>query len=178
MSRIHLVTKWAAILRGFTIAAMVVLPVTIIGGLLATPLLTVALDTVAGNVVVSPDITRAQLITVVALNLISPVILFLTLNEMRQLFGAYAEGQVLTESSARLIQRIGQGFVALAVVPFFVKPVQSVLLTLANPSGERSFAIGIESDMIFFALSGGLIVVIGWAMREASDVAAENKSFI
>ena len=97
---------------------------------------------------------------------------------MRKLFGAYVKGHVLTEASARLIQRIGQGFLALAIVPFVLRPVQSVLMTLANPPGERSITIGLDSDMIFFALSGGLIVVIGWAMREAADVAAENKSFV
>jgi len=178
MSKLVHVAKWAAVLRGITIGAMVVLPVTIISGLITTPLVPEALNSGLGDITVSPNATRAQLITVVALNLISPLILFLTLNEMRKLFGAYVDGQVLTEASARLIQSIGQGFLALAAVPFFIKPVQSVLLTLANPPGERSLAVGLDSDMIFFALSGGLIVVIGWAMREASDVAAENKSFV
>jgi len=172
------VSKWAAILRGVTIAAMIVLPVTVLGGLFNTPLVPAALNGTLDGVAVSPDATSGQLITVVALNLISPLILLLTLNEMRKLFGAYVEGHVLTENSARLIQRIGQGFLALAVVPFVLRPIQTVLLTLANPPGERSLAIGLDSDMIFFALSGGLIMVIGWAMREASDVAAENKSFV
>ncbi len=178
MSQLNRVSKWAAVLRGITIAAMVVLPITIIGGLFNTPLVPQALNGALEGVAVSPDATRGQLIAVVALNLISPLILLLTLNEMRKLFGAYIAGQVLTESSARLIQRIGQGFLALAIVPFILRPIQSVLLTLANPPGERSLAVGLDSDMIFFALSGGLIMVIGWAMREASDVASENRSFV
>ncbi|MEJ8561837.1 DUF2975 domain-containing protein [Yoonia sp. GPGPB17] len=178
MSKLNQVSKWAAVLRGITIGAMVVLPVTITGGLLNTPLVPEALNGALNGVTASPDATRGQMMTVVALNLISPLILFLTLNEMRKLFGAYVKGHVLTEASARLIQRIGQGFLALAIVPFVLRPVQSALMTLANPPGERSIAIGLDNDMIFFALSGGLIVVIGWAMREASDVAAENKSFV
>lgn len=178
MTKLDRVSKWAAILRGITIGAMVVLPVTIIGGLFNTPLVPEALSSALNGAVVSSDATRGQLITVVALNLIAPLILLLTLNEMRKLFGAYVEGEVLTESCAHRIQRIGQGFLALAVVPFILRPIQTVLLTLANPPGERSLAIGLDSDMIFFALSGGLIMVIGWAMREASDVAAENKSFV
>lgn len=178
MSKLDQVSKWAAVLRGVTIGAMVVLPITITGGLLTTPLVPETLNSALGDVAVSPNATRAQLISVIVLNLISPVILFLTLNEMRKLFGAYVQGQVLTQASARLIQRVGQGFLALAIVPFLIKPVQSVLLTLANPPGERSLAVGLDSDMIFFAISGGLIMVIGWAMREASDIATENKSFV
>lgn len=178
MSQLTRVSKWAAVLRGITIAAMVVLPVTIIGGLFNTPLVPEALNGTLDGVAVSPDATPGQLATVVALNLISPIILLLTLNEMRKLFGAYVDGQVLTESSAQMIQRIGQGFLALAIVPFVLRPIQTVLLTLANPPGERSLAVGLDSDMIFFALSGGLIMVIGWAMREASEAAAENKSFV
>jgi len=178
MSGLSHVTKWAAILRGITIGAMIVLPIAILGGLITTPLLPEALNIALGDITVSPDATRTQLISVVALNLISPLILFLTLNEMRKLFSAYVDGQVLTEASARLILKVGQGFLALAIVPFVIKPMQSVLLTLANPPGERSLAIGLDSDMMFFALSGGLLIVIGWAMREASDVASEYKSFV
>lgn len=175
MSKLHDVSKLAGILRGVTIAAMIVLPVTITGGLLTTPLVPEALS---GDFLVSPDATRAQLITAVVLNLLSPVILIWTLNEMRKLFGAYVEGNILTDHCARLIQRIGQGFLALSIVPFVLRPIQSGLLTLANPPGQRSIAIGLDSDMIFFALSGGLIIVIGWAMREASAVATENRSFV
>lgn len=178
MSKLSHVSRWAAILRGFTIAAMIVLPVAITGELLNTPLVPEALSGSLNGITASPDATRGQMFTAVALTLISPFILLLTLNEMRKLFSEYIKGHVLTEASARLIQRIGQGFLALAIVPFVLRPVQAILMTLANPPGERSLAIGLDSDMIFFALSGGLIVVIGWAMREASDIVAENKSFV
>ncbi len=175
MSRIHNVSKLAGILRGVTIAAMIVLPITITGGLLTTPLLPEALS---GDFTVSPDATRGQLIAAVILNLSNPLILLWTLNEMRKLFGSYVKGEILTDHCARLIQRIGKGFLALAIVPFILRPIQVVLLTMANPPGERSISIGLSSEMLFFALSGGLIIVIGWAMQAASDVASENRSFV
>lgn len=174
MPKLYHVSRWARILRGVTITAMVALPITITVGLLNTSFMP---DPING-ITASPEATRGQIITIVALNLISAIILLLTLNEMRKLFGEYVKGHILTEASARFIQRIGTGFLALAIVPFVLRPVQTLLMTLANPPGERGIAIGLDSDMIFFALSGGLIVVIGWAMREASDVAAENKSFV
>ncbi len=169
------VTKLAGVLRGLTIAAMIVLPVTVIGGLIAMPLVP---EMFSGDFTVSPDATSAQLTAAVALNLFSPLILIWTLNEMRKLFESYSKGEILTDHCALLIQRIGQGFLALAIVPFVLRPIQSVILTWANPQGGRSLAIGLNSDMIFFALSGGLIVVIGWAMRDASFAASENRSFV
>ena len=178
MAQLHNVSKWARIMRGLTVAAMAALPLAILGGLLTTPLELSAVRDAFADAPLSAEATRGQLIAVVALNLISPLILILTLNEMRKFFAAYAAGGVLTNANARLIQRIGQGFLALAIAPFILRPIQTVLLTLANPPGQRSIAITVDSDMLFFALAGGLIIVIGWAMREASDVAAENKSFV
>lgn len=175
MSKLHDVSKLAGVLRGITIAAMITLPITIIGGLLATPLIPEAMN---GDFTVSPDATQAQLIAATVLNLLSPLILIWILNEMRKLFSNYAAGNILTDQCAHLIQRIGQGFLALAIVPLVLRPIQSVLLTLANPPGQRSLAIGLNRDMIFFALAGGLVVIIGWAMREASDAASENRSFV
>ncbi len=175
MSKLDDVSRLAGFLRGVTIAAMVVVPLAIVGGMLSLPLTPEVLSV---NIDASPDATRTQLMLAAGLSLLRPLILLWTLNEMRKLFDAYVSRDVLTDHAARLIQRIGQGFVAMAVVPFLVRPVQSVLLTIANPPGARSLAIGLDSEMIFFALSGGLIIVIGWAMREASAAAAENRAIV
>ena len=163
---------WANVLRGLTIATMVVLPVFIIFGLFATLTGGAALPALQGE---APQMNR---LFAALIGLLSPAILLWTLNEMRQLFTAFMHGDVLTDASAALIRRIGQGFLALAVAPILIGPAQSLLLSLANPPGQRSIALSIESDMVFFALSGGLIIVIGWAMREASAVAAENRAFV
>ncbi len=175
MSELHRVSKLARILEWLTVTGMVLLPLAIIIAVAAGPLTP---QTINVDFAVSPDATATQILIAFGLGMINPLILLLTLNEMRKLFGAYRTGEILTDHCARLIQRIGQGFVALAIATFLLRPIQMVLLTMANPPGERSVAIGLNSEMIFFALSGGLIIVIGWAMREASNVASENRSFV
>lgn len=175
MQNLNRVVKLAGVLGWATVAVMVVLPVGLGVALVTTPLTP---EHWYIDLPVSPDATRTQLATALILGLIAPLILLLTLNEMRKLFAAYRQGEVLTDHCARLIQRIGQGFLTLAIVSFVVYPIQSVLLSFANPPGDRSLMIGLDNEMVFFALSGGLMIVIGWAMREASDVAAENRSFI
>ena len=175
MSKLHQLSKLADVLRWLTVAVMFLLPLAIAFSLFTQPMTPVL---VASGLAVSASVTQAQMLLTLAVGLISPIILLLTLNEMRKLFVAYSRGEVLTDHCATLIQRIGQGFLALAFTSFFARPIQTLLLTMSNPAGERSIAVGLSSEMVFFALSGGLIIVIGWAMREASDVASENRSFI
>lgn len=161
MSDTKPLTRWAALFSRLTTAAIIILPIVVIYG-----------------AVLARDGAGPYGALALSVGLITPVILLWTLNEMRKLFAAYARGAVFTDASARLIQRVGQGFLALAITPLFVQPVQSLLLSLGNPPGQRSISITIESDMILFALSGGLIIVIGWAMRSATAIAAENRAFV
>ena len=178
MSSTDKVMKWAGTLQWLTIIAMVMMPLAVIGGLLAQPLTPETLNSDIKGLAVSDTVTPAQLRTAVILNLISPLILLIILNNMRRLFGFYRLGEVLTDTCAALIKRIGEGFLALALVPFVLNPVLSLILTLNNPAGQRAIAFALNADMFFFALSGCLIIVIGWAMRAASDVASENRAFI
>jgi hypothetical protein len=106
-----------------------------------------------------------------------PPALFL-LAEMRHLFRGYAKGEVLTAQSADHIRRIGQFLVALAGLGVILPTLQGVALTADNPTGQRVLAITLTSDSIGFALAGGLLIVIGWAMAEAARAAEENASFI
>jgi hypothetical protein len=101
-----------------------------------------------------------------------------TLDQMRRLFGCYKAGAVLTDQSAVYIQRIGMGFMGVALIEMILVPIQSVILTWANPAGERAVSVGLHSDMLGFLIAAGLMTVIGWAMREAARAAAENEAFV
>ncbi|MEL7180263.1 MAG: hypothetical protein AAFN63_10560 [Pseudomonadota bacterium] len=175
MSKLHMLSKRASLLGWLTIAGMILLPLAVIINLVMSPLTPA---TVQVDFAVSPDATQTQLQIALALGLLKLVVLLFILNSMRKLFAAYAAGEVLTDHCALLIQRIGQGFLALAAATFLLRPLQMLVLTMANPPGQRSIAITLDSEIIFFALSGALIVIIGWAMREASDIATEHKSFV
>lgn len=178
MHHTSLVRKWARILEWATVINLVVIPIAIIGVLFTTPITPDTLAQKLANVAVSPSASPLQVYVAVGLDLIPSIILLFTLNKMRQLFGSYRQGQILTDQSALLIQRIGQGFLSLAVAPFLLQPILSVVLSFANLPGERSVSISLNSEMFFFAAAGGLIIIIGWAMREASDMASENRAFV
>ncbi|MDX8352835.1 DUF2975 domain-containing protein [Cognatiyoonia sp. IB215182] len=175
MAKLERVARFSRILQVLTVSAMIVLPLAIIVGMRVGVFWEAPYP---ADLIVESEISRTQVTMVFILALIKPIILLWILNEMRKLFVAYSKGAILTNRSARLIQRIGQGFVAMAVADFLFQPLFVLILTMANPPGSRSLAISLNSDMMFFALAGGLIIVVGWAMREAAAAAAENRSFV
>ncbi|WP_092783421.1 hypothetical protein [Jannaschia pohangensis] len=98
--------------------------------------------------------------------------------QVRALFGAYAAGDILTLESAQTLQRAGGGLLALAGCNIVATAVQGVLLTWANPPGQRQLAVGISNTEIWFLLTGGLLMVVGWALVEAARQADENRGFV
>lgn len=120
--------------------------------------------------------TKALLTAAIGAVMLPPALLLLA--EMRRLFRGYAKGEVLTAQSAIHIRRIGQCLVGLAGLGVIIPTLQGIALTADNPTGSRVLAIALTSDTIGFALAGGLLVVIGWAMAEAARAAEENASFI
>jgi len=175
LDRVSVLAKW---LHVATLFYMVVLPVGVVVSLIIAPVDVQTAQARIATVAVSQNATQAQLWIAVVLQCLPVVVLLWTLNQMRLLFVSYRRKDVLTDACARLVQRIGFGFLGLAIVPFALIPVQSVLLSWANPAGQRSLTVGFTTDMLGFALAAGLLIVIGWAMRDASDVAAENRAFV
>ncbi len=178
MSSIDKVKRWSRALQWLTVFAMIATPIAFWIGALNMPLDQAIVDGLVHGITVTRNVTAGQLYGAIALSVISPIIFLFVLNDMRRLFASYRTGDILTKACANLIKRIGQGFLGLALMQFILQPVMTALLTMHNPPGKRSIAVSLNSEMIFFALSGGLIIVIGWAMREASNVASENRSFV
>ena len=121
---------------------------------------------------------RMQITVLGALWALKPLVLMGAFWQMTRLFSHFKSGEVLTEVVAICIKRIGQCLLGAAVISFVTVPLQSLLISLNKTAGARSVSVAISSDMILFAMAGGLIIVIGWAMREAASVAQENRAFV
>ena len=124
-----------------------------------------------------PESTTARL-GALLVGLLPLVIFVWTLEQMRGLFQTYAHGAVLTAEAAQRIVDIGKGFLALALAPLVVKPVTSVLSSLGNPRGERELVLTVDSNTFFFALISGLLIVIGFAMRQAAEMAEDHRAIV
>ncbi|MFK7834988.1 MAG: hypothetical protein AB8B60_02100 [Sulfitobacter sp.] len=79
---------------------------------------------------------------------------------------------------ARLIE--GMTIIALILIPVAI--VSALLIIPISPDTLakqlEDIAVYLDSEMFFFAAAGGLIIITGWAMREASDLASENRAFV
>lgn len=108
-----------------------------------------------------------------------PLLLFLAgLWQVRRLFESYARGQIFTLAAARTIRRAG--VIALAIVPvqILVNTLSVLLLTAANPPGQRQLAIGVSSTELAVVVIGMTLIVMGWVMGEAVRISDENSQFV
>jgi Protein of unknown function (DUF2975) len=96
---------------------------------------------------------------------------------MRRLFSRYHRGEILTDACADDIRLTGQALILVAAATVLVPMIQLLILSW-NTSGGRILSIGIDDGTLGFLLSGAMLTVIGWVMREAARAADENRGFV
>ncbi|MCB2134549.1 MAG: DUF2975 domain-containing protein [Rhodobacteraceae bacterium] len=171
------ISRLAGILQVMTVAALVLLPLAAIWAVasgLTDP------DSIRPQF---PDVEIAMLppgkaLAVGLLGIVGLLPGVLALWWMRALFQGYRRGEILTPASAELIRRIGGALVVLALAGVVMETAQVLVLTIDNPAGERMLSVGFGGNFFGAILAGGLLVVIGWAMREAAHAAEENAGFV
>ncbi|WP_299193219.1 DUF2975 domain-containing protein [uncultured Litoreibacter sp.] len=97
---------------------------------------------------------------------------------MRALFRMYARGYALSAKCGTHIARIGAGVIAMPFAWMFYDVVSSYLLTRNNPAGEGQVTLGISGSSVGLIVGGGMLLLVGAAMLEASRQAEENRSFV
>lgn len=125
-----------------------------------------------------PDtpVTRPQAGLVAVLALVSVLPMVAALRAMVRLFDRYRMGDVLSDANADTILTIGRALLLVAAFTVLLPTLQTLILTWNAP--QRALAIGLDGGTLGFAMAAGLLTVIGWAMREAALVKAENEGFV
>jgi amino acid transporter len=135
----------------------------------------------AGRFAGLPDGTRVTAETVTGVILLGALTLIPTMVAFRQMMGLftrYRRGEILSDACATHILRVGQALIVLAALKVLVHTGQILILTAANPPGQRQLVVAISDDTLWLMLAGALFVAIGWVMREAARVAEENEGFV
>lgn len=125
-----------------------------------------------------PDtsVTRLQAGLVGGLALISVLPMVAALRAMARLFDRYRMGEVLSDANADTILTIGRALVLVAAFTVLMPTLQTLILSWNAP--QKTLAIGLDGGTLGFLMAAGLLTVIGWAMREAARVKAENEGFV
>lgn len=98
--------------------------------------------------------------------------------QVRCLFAAFSRAQVFSVTTASYIHRAGIVILASPILNVIFGAFISVLLTYDNPAGSRQLAVSMSSSAIGLVIIGGLLIVIGWTLREAARLQEENRQFV
>ena len=172
------VTVLSTALYHLTTLALIALPVAVAYGVLAVAPDTATLAQRFPGVLLPDPLSVGHAQVAAAIGALPTLAALYVLWQMRRLFRCYRVGQTLSGDAARAILRIGVGILAVLILGVLAHSLQGLALTLGNPPGQRSLSVAVSSADLALALTGGLILVIGWVMREAVDVAEENRGFV
>lgn len=113
-----------------------------------------------------------------AASMIPMVVLLYLLHQVYGLFDSFRVGDLFTAAAPVRLRRIGCSVVALAVLSPLTSTLLGLILTWANPSGERILAISLGIDDYMIAALGGLVIAIGHVMAEAARIADDNRQIV
>lgn len=105
------------------------------------------------------------------------VLLYL-LRQAYALFDAFRVGHVFTPEAPVRLRRIGCSIVALALLRPLTSTMLGLILTAANPPGQRIVALSLSIDDYMIAALGGLVLAIGHVMAEAARIADDNRQIV
>ncbi|WP_416761348.1 DUF2975 domain-containing protein [Roseateles sp. So40a] len=95
-----------------------------------------------------------------------------------RLFSGYLRGDVFTDTAARVMRRMGQSVIAIAIAMPLTDTATILALTLGNPAGQRMLTFQLGSSHFIVLLCGLVFVALGLVLREAQRMAQENAEFI
>lgn len=113
-----------------------------------------------------------------AVSMVPMAVLFFLLHQSYALFDAFRLGNVFTADAPIRLRRIGMCIVVLALLRPLTSAMLGLILTWANPPGQRILAIGISIDDYMIAALGGLVLAIGHVMTEAARIADDNSRIV
>jgi len=123
-------------------------------------------------------IGRGRIALVLGINAISVILICSALLALRDMFGAFQRGDILTEGTATLMRRAGGYFLAAALWGVLAETLTILVLTAVNPAGEKQLSVGFSGEALFPLLLAGVLFAIGQVLTMAAAINAENKEFV
>jgi Protein of unknown function (DUF2975) len=128
------------------------------------------------GIVVLPS--TAVLIATALVAAIPALIFLLCLFQVWKLFGLARRGQLYSPLGQAMLGRLGKLAIAAASAGFVTRTLVALMLTHANPPGQKMLVIGIGSGEMTGLLVGLLVFLFAAVVRDATALAPENASYI
>lgn len=94
---------------------------------------------------------------------------------LKKLFNLYEREVVFSSQNAEYILKFGYNLIAWVAAKFVFVALISIALTINNVTGERMLVIQVDVSDIAMLISGLVVILISWTMREAAIMADEQK---
>lgn len=94
------------------------------------------------------------------------------------LFRNLRKGALFVVDSGVRIGRVGIAILFLAPVGIVARAVGTVIVSWNNPPGQQEIAVSVGSADVIMLVAGATLLMLGWAMKEATRIADENRQFV
>jgi hypothetical protein len=100
------------------------------------------------------------------------------LGHLRRLFQSYACGQYFSSDAALHMGKVGKAVAIWVLLDFVCEPMLSLWMTMNEPVGERLFTVSFTAATLVALFLAACVSIIARILWQASEVAAENRTFI
>lgn len=111
-------------------------------------------------------------------SLLHNVVIIYGLFKLRRLFSLYERGIIFSKKNVACFRDIGWSFIVFVAATTVSNALLSVVLTFANPPGQRMLTVGFSSRDLTTLCLGLAVLLISWAMDEGRRIAEEQEQFI
>jgi hypothetical protein len=126
----------------------------------------------------SPTIHSASFLVTFFMYALSTCFIIYALDQLRKLFSSYMSGDVISNQTAGLIRKSGLGLFWSAIVEIMIFPTAALVTSVTNGPEEFSSLDAFGLSQLGFLFAAGVLIVIGWAMSDAAQIAEENRAFV
>lgn len=159
-------------------AALVLLPVATVSTLILNGGPEAMLSASPLDLPLSSTLPTARIWLALGVGMLAAIAMYAALWQAQRLFALGRVGQSLTPAAALAIHRIGVALLIAAALAVLSRPLQTVILSSANPPGERVLSFSLSSADLGLLLAGGLMMMIGAVLKAAVAIAEDHARII
>lgn len=178
MTNLHRVTRISRFMRICCTMAAASIPIVLAGMWLTFDLWAADHPDLAGIHPFSDPMPVPALFAGFAISMIPGGVAMFAVWRLRRLFSLYAQGQIFTADNSRCLKHFAMAVMAMAIAKPIATSLLSVVLTLANPPGQRMLMLRFGSPELTILFIGGVFLIIAWVMEEGRAMAEEQAQIV
>ena len=120
----------------------------------------------------------ASLLAGFAISLLPAGLTIFALEQLRRLFGRYAQGVIFAAGNSRHLRRFALSVIGLALLQPLTIALLSVALSWGNPPGQRMLTLSVGTPEVSMLFVGAVFLVIAWIMELGRELAEEQAQIV